>query len=237
MASDRIPRIAAPLLFSAAILLSFRLEKREQPIEIAGAEPTPRSVAEVLAAYQSALAPGSPGYTQGSRSASVIVLELSDFGCPYCGKFAREVYPTLASEFVETGKVRWKQIPFELGMFENDGEATRTAECAARQGIEQFNRIHDRLFRGQDDWKSALDAPATLRAYAQAARLDLARFDRCFASADARERVRAASRLAEELAVNSTPTFFVNGRRIDGALPLQEFRRVLQQAIQESEAK
>jgi protein-disulfide isomerase len=138
---------------------------------------------------------------------------------------------------VETGKARWKQIPFELGMFDNDDAAMRTAECAGQQGAQQFNRIRDLLFNGQDEWKNAENAAQTVRAYAREARLDLDRFDDCFRSAHAQERVRAANQLAEALEVNSTPTFFVNGRRIDGALPLQEFRRLLEQAIQESEIR
>ncbi|OYV67140.1 MAG: hypothetical protein B7Z74_10030, partial [Deltaproteobacteria bacterium 21-66-5] len=96
MNTSEVPRIAAPLLIAAAIVISFRLEKPVPPVELQGGEPPAPSAAQMRGAYERALAPGSPGYDRGTARSRVTVLEFSDFGCPYCARFAAETYPALA---------------------------------------------------------------------------------------------------------------------------------------------
>jgi protein-disulfide isomerase len=232
MNGGEVPRIAAPLLIAAAILLSFRLEQRPPaPVELAAGEAPAPSAAQVEAAYEAALAAGAPGYDRGSRHAPVAVLEFADFGCPYCARFAAETYPQLADEFVKTGRVRWKYVPFVLGMFPNGGEAARAAECAAEQGAAAFGRMHDALFARQSDWQSASDPDGVFRALAGAVGLDAARFTTCYASEAPERRIHASGELADRMGVRATPTFFVGGRRVEGALPAAEFRAVLLDAL------
>jgi protein-disulfide isomerase len=232
MNTSEVPRIAAPLVLAAAILLSFRLERRPpQPVELAAGEAPAPSAAEVQGAYQRALAPGSPGYDRGSKHASVTVLEFADFGCPYCARFAAETYPKLADEFVKTGQVRWKYVPFVLGMFPNGGEAARAAECAADQGSAAFGRMHDLLFARQGEWQRASDPQGVFRSFAGVVGLDAARFAACSASEAPEQRIHASNELADEMGVRATPTFFVSGRRIEGALPAAQFRAVLLDAL------
>jgi hypothetical protein len=76
----------------------------------------------------------SIGHDRGTDAAPVRVVEFSDFGCPYCGEFAREVHPALHREYVETGRVRWTYVPVVMGVFRNGGAAALAAECAAEQG-------------------------------------------------------------------------------------------------------
>jgi protein-disulfide isomerase len=217
---NEVPRIAAPLLLAAAILLSGRHQAAPQPIELPpGAAPVP-SEAETLGAFQQALAPGASGYDRGSTRAAVTVVEFADFGCRYCARFAAETYPALAAEFVKTGKVRWRYVPFVLGMFPNGDEAARAGTCAAEQGPAAFGRMHDRLFAGQDAWTSTGDAAGA--------------FASCYVSEAAAARVNAANSLAERMAVRSTPTFFVNGSRVEGALPAEQFRTVLLDALDQA---
>lgn len=226
-----VPRIAAPLMLAAAILLSARHQAAPQPVELQpGQAPVP-SPAETLGAFQEALAPGAPGYDRGSTRAAVTVIEFADFGCRYCARFAAETYPALAGEFVKTGKVRWRYVPFVLGMFPNGDEAARAGTCAAEQGPAAFGRMHDRLFADQNAWTGASDAAGAFASLARAAGLDAERFASCYASEAAAARVNAADGLAERMAVRSTPTFFVNGTRVEGALPVEQFRTVLLDAL------
>jgi protein-disulfide isomerase len=231
---NEVPRIAAPLLLAAAILLSAPHRAAPPPVELQPGEAPVPSLAETLGAFEQALAPGAPGSDRGAARASVTVLEFADFGCRYCARFAAETYPALAEEFVATGKVRWRYVPFVLGMFPNGDEAARAGTCAAEQGRAAFGRLHDRLFAAQNAWTGAADPASAFGALARDAGLDGARFASCYASAATAARVRDANALAERLAVRSTPTFFVNGNRVEGALPVEQFRAVLLDALDQS---
>jgi len=231
---NAVPRLAAPLFLAAAILVSFALEKPQPPIELpAGEAPAPPE-AELRAAYERVVSAATPGYDRGVPLARVTVVEFLDFGCRYCASFAAEAYPALADEFVRTGKVRWVTVPFVLGMFPNGEEAARAATCAAEQGRAAFGRMHDVLFARQDEWKGTADAAPLFARYAVDAGLDGARFAACSRAARPAARVRAASELADKMGVRSTPTFFINGGRLEGALPAEQFRRILLDALKQS---
>ena len=229
--TSEIPRIVTPLAIAAAILVSFRAGSSSGPVELAPGDAPPPSVAEARAAIATALAPGGPGYDRGSTRAAVTVLEFADFGCPYCAQFAAATYPRLAREFVATGLVRWKYVPFVMGIFSNGDQAARAGDCAGQQGRTAFSRMHDQLYGLQDEWKGAGDAQVAFRSLAAPAGLDLKRYDACWASDEPDARIRASSALADRLGVHATPTFFVNEQRVEGALPLPEFRALLLEAL------
>ncbi len=231
MTTNDIPRLLAPLFLGAAIVVSAPKRETVPPIELPPGEAPAPAVEEARAALAAVVAPGGPGYDRGAASAPVTVLEFADFGCPYCARFASGIYPALADEFVRTGKVRWKYVPFVMGMFPNGDGAARAAECAADQGKAAFGRMHDRLFGFQDEWKSAADA-GVFASLAQAAGLDGARFAACWSSEAPGARIKRSNEVADQLGVRATPTFFINGRRLEGALPVEEFRAVLLDALQ-----
>jgi len=129
---------------------------------------------------------GTIGYDKGTPSAPLVVVEFSDFGCPYCGEFARETFPGLDKEFIRTGKVYFKYVPFVIGMFPNTLEAA-------------FVR------------------------YAAGAGVDESRFAACYARAKTHPRTSRANEVAARLGVCVTPSFIVNGRPVEGALPLRRF--------------
>ncbi len=231
MSNGAIPRLVTPLALAAAILVSFHASPAPLPVELPPGEPPEPSAEQTATAIAQVEAPGGPGHDRGSTSAPVTVLEFADFGCPYCARFAAETWPVLEREFVTTGRVRWKYVPFVMGMFPNGTEAARAAECAADQGRAAFGRMHDRLYAMQDAWAGAGDPAGVLRAAAAAAGLDGPRFAACYLSRAADARIRAANALADALGVRGTPTFFINGQRIQGALPLEEFQTVLRAAV------
>jgi protein-disulfide isomerase len=167
------------------------------------------------------------GYDEGDPRAPVVIVNFSDFGCPYCGVYARETHPAIAREFIATGKVFYKYVPFVMGMFPNGDKAARAAECAADQG--KFAAMHDRLYADQAAWKRG-GSPAQV--FAQAAvviGLDRARFDACLADGHTDVRTAAAIDVARQLAIRATPSFFIDDELVEGALPLDVFRKVLEQ--------
>jgi protein-disulfide isomerase len=165
------------------------------------------------------------GYSHGPDDAPITVYEFSDFGCPYCAKFALETYPELHREFVATGKVRWTYVPFVMGTFPNGDEAARAAECAGEQ--DEFWAMHDHLFARQREWKGSRDAASLFARYADGLSLDLAGFTSCYRENRRGRRLDLHNYVADALRVRATPSFFINGRLVEGALPIEAFREIL----------
>jgi protein-disulfide isomerase len=174
---------------------------------------------------------------QGSRTASVVVIEYSDFQCPYCGRFARDTLPNLERIYVKTGKVlfAFREFPLESMHPFAFGAAT-AAECAGEQG--QFWKMHDLNFADQ----AHLDDPA-LHAKAQAQGLNREQFDRCL-KGEVIDKVHADQKTGTALAIKGTPTFLLgrlqsDGRvkvlqRLSGALPIAEFSSALDALLRPS---
>lgn len=170
------------------------------------------------------------GHTIGDEAAPVTVVEFSDYGCAYCQRFTQETFPRLYSEFIEAGRVRWVHMPFVLGKFANSEEAALAASCAAEQSPPVFWATHMALFSAQPQWRAGGDPWTMFRRYVEDAGGDGAAFDACYQDEDPRAALDRAEQIAAAAGVSATPTFFVNGRRVQGAVPLAEFRQVLLQA-------
>jgi protein-disulfide isomerase len=149
------------------------------------------------------------------------VIEFSDFQCPFCGR----AVPTLSQiEKQYGGKVRivFKHLP--LPMHAKAPAAHAAAEAAHRQG--QFWAMHDKIFSDQADM-----SPERYREYARELGLDLARFDRDVDDAATRQRIDADADEAKQLGVSGTPAFFVNGRFVEGAVPFETFRKLIDEEL------
>jgi|CXWK01.1.fsa_nt_gi protein-disulfide isomerase len=171
---------------------------------------------------------------KGDRNARVAIIVYSDFQCPYCGVFARETWPALQKEFVDTGKVlfAFRHLPLD-SIHPKARRVAEAAECARQQG--KFWEFHDALFAQQKDLAGA-DMGQQALALGLAPKL----FGACL-SGQAADRVMADSRGAEELGINGTPTFFI-GRlepggivrvtdRLVGAQKLSAFDKAIAAAI------
>ena len=165
------------------------------------------------------------GHDRGVAIAANWVAEFLDFGCGYCAKFAAETYPVLDRQYVDSGRVRWKFVPFVSGMFLNSEHAAVAAECAAEQG--KFLEMHDSLLATRKEWMRATGAPVVFNRLGRRIGLNAEAFSRCATSPKARERVRVNTAIARRLNIRGTPTFFVNGKRVEGAIPLPVFQQVL----------
>ena len=169
------------------------------------------------------------GYDFGSSDAPVKVMEISDFGCGYCRRFHEETFPTLLDIYVDAGLVEWKFIPFVLGMFPNGLQAATASECAGEQDM--FYRMQNRLFAEQSGWRNSEEPYAFFSRLAEEEGLDEPRFSNCLEGGWRDNHVRANIRLGQQAGVRGTPLFLVDGRPIPGALPLSDFRTVLDGAL------
>ena len=167
----------------------------------------------------------SLGFHDGAADARVTVVEFSDFGCPYCARFALDTYPELHAEFIEPGLVRWIFVPFVMGNFANGDRAARAGECARELG--DFPAMKARIYQGQREWRAGGDPAGLFTAFAEDVGLDGGEFAGCYAQGGGSHRTRDNNTAAATLAVRATPTFFIEGRRVEGALPEEHFRELL----------
>jgi protein-disulfide isomerase len=191
----------------------------------AGSRPAPPAVAESGQAARVVVRGvdlTGVGYDRGDPNAPIVMVELSDFGCPYCAQHALQTLPALERDFIATGKVFYKHVPFVMGMFPNGDRAARAAECAGEQ--DRFWPMHDSVYAHQRDWKRGSDPDGVLTRLAQQTVPDARGWAACYAADRRRARTEAANAGAGRLGVRATPTFFINGQLVEGALPLPVMR-------------
>ena len=137
---------------------------------------------------------------KGSPTARVAIVEYSDFQCPFCGEYAREVYPKVDGEYVKSGKVRYYFRDLPLPAHPQALPAALASRCAGEQG--KFWEMHDSLFADQ-----AALAPADLSRRAKALGLDETKFSECLASGRYKDNIRRSMVGAERMGINGTPAF------------------------------
>lgn len=169
------------------------------------------------------------GHGFGSDTAPVTVIEFSDFGCPFCRMFAVATFPELRREYVDTGLVRWIYVPIVTGGFRNGAEAARAGECAAEQG--RFAEMKDRIYITRKDWTDTRRPEEVFAAIARDLALDTEKFAVCYRENSPADRIRYNNLAASAAGVRATPTFVIDGRIIEGALPVESFRSLLDERV------
>lgn len=160
------------------------------------------------------------GWAVGETDAPITVVEFTDVSCPYCATFHEGTRQALIDEFVDGGQVRWITLTYVSGLYPNSDALTMAAECAGQQG--EYEAFLTEAYAGRDRWISATDpaAMAEARRYADTIGLDLTAFETCRQDPTVAERAMAVMDLARETGVRGTPTWFVDGFPVMGALPL-----------------
>jgi protein-disulfide isomerase len=163
----------------------------------------------------------------GPKNAPVTIVVWSDFQCPYCGK----VEPTLQQLRDEyKGKVRiaWKNQP--LSFHPNAMPAAEAAMAADEQG--KFWEFHDALFKRQNEL-----GPALYDDLAKQLGLDTNRFHASIEAHKHAAQIKADMAAGSALGADGTPTFFINGKKLVGALPLDSFKQVIDAELAAQVAK
>ena len=172
---------------------------------------------------------------EGSASAPVWVIEVSDFQCPYCRQFHDDSYGALKRAYVDSGKVRLAYVNFPLSMHRNAFAASEAAMCAAAQN--KFWEMHDALFTTQKAWEG-LSSPQTMfDSLAVAQGVDRSAFQKCVSGHLTKPMIEADIDRATKQGVESTPTFLIGGMMVTGAQPLANFRRAIDSALVLAAAK
>lgn len=166
------------------------------------------------------------GRVCGQEDAPVKMVEYSDYRCSWCGRFARETEPEIQREYVATGKV---QMEFRNMAIEGEASelAAEAAECAAEQG--KFWAYHDVLYENQQSFNAKV-----LKGFAEVLGLDLEAFDECLDSDRYADLIVEQRNQGVEEGVTGTPNFLINGELVRGALPFEEFRPIIENALREA---
>ena len=165
----------------------------------------------------------------GDVDAPVVMLNYSEFQCPFCGKFARDTKPTLVEKFVEDGTLRieWRDFPY-LG--EESTRAAAAARAAGEQG--KFWEFHDALFADQAPPNSGHLTEDYLVGVAEDLGLDTEKFRSDMSSDAITEAVTRDFQEGQSIGVTGTPAFLVNGRPIMGAQPTDVFVQAVEEAAE-----
>lgn len=150
-------------------------------------------------------------HIKGNPEAAVKIVEYSDFQCPACAAF-QPVVDDVLEAFGDQVSFEYRHFPLSA-IHPYAEQAARAAEAAGQQG--KFFEFHDKLFAEQDAWKSGAAPTTFFLRYAGELGLDVDLFRRHLRSTQLRDEVRADAALAREAGLTGTPTFFLNGERME----------------------
>ena len=161
----------------------------------------------------------------GSASAKVTIIEFSDYQCPFCSR----VEPTIEKVKHTYGKdvrVAFKHSP--LPFHPNAAPAARAAMTAQEQGVEKFWAFHTKLFENQDKLDEQHFAE-----FAQQVGLDVSKFKNDLGQNKAKydAQIEADKAEAAKFGANGTPHFFINGRKLAGAQPFENFQKIIDEEL------
>ena len=156
--------------------------------------------------------PGPDGdVVLGSEKAPVTIIEYASMTCPHCAHFSTTTFPELQKRYIDTGKVRFIFREFPLDALAAAG--FMLARCA---GKDKFMPVVETLFAKQPEWM--VQKPIEpLRTIARQFGFTEESFDQCLANQNVLDNIQTVrDRAATKLGVNSTPTFFINGKKLTG---------------------
>ena len=164
-------------------------------------------------------------HVKGSETAPVTLVEYGDFQCPACGAF----YPIVAEALKAGGtNVRFVFRHFPLTQHQNALPAAQASEAAAAQG--KFWEMYDVLYTSQEAWATSTDPKTVFTSYAKDLGLDLDKFATDYESKDYKVIISNDYKGGVKAGINSTPTFFVNGKKINPQ-NYEDFKKIINDAI------
>ncbi len=166
---------------------------------------------------------------QGDAKAKVTVIQFADFRCPFCERFYNDAEKSLIKDYVTTGKVKFAFRSFAF-LGPASTAASEAAECANDQG--QFWKFHDWMYEHQaDESNTDYYSKPNLIKYATDLGLNKDKFTSCLNSDQDAAKVTADMNDGQAAGVNGTPTTFVNGVAIVGAVPYAQVKAAIDAAL------
>ncbi len=187
------------------------------------AKPAPEVPVEEL------MKPGElPDLAFGNPDAKVTIVEYASMTCSHCAHFHNAVFPELKAKYIDTGRVRFIMRDFPLDNLAAAG--SMLARCA---GGDKTYPLIEVLFKKQDEWAVRNNAVPKLFELAKQAGFTQESFDKCLTDDALLKKVEdSRTRASEKFGVSSTPTFFINGKRLTSGGTISDFDKVLEPLLQ-----
>lgn len=166
-------------------------------------------------------------HIRGSKTAPAVIIEYSDFQCPACKVF-EPILKQLTDSFGTKLAIVYRPFPLR-GVHQYADLSSQAAEAADLQG--SFWAYHDILFERQDTWAASSDVKSLFVSYAKELGLNTTTFAKDMDSTAVKDKVNTDYNTATAMNVNSTPTFFLNGKHIDNPATVDAFSQLVQDAI------
>ncbi len=166
-------------------------------------------------------------WTRGKLDSKVTLVEYADFQCPACGAY----YPLVAQLYKDyDGKIKFEYRHFPLTSVHQNAEAAAVAsEAAGKQG--KFWEMGDMLFTNQTEWSTLISPTEKFTEYAGKIGLNTEQFKTDLKSKDLLDKIRASQKEGADEGINSTPSFFLNGARLQPQ-SYDEFKQAIDRALQ-----
>jgi protein-disulfide isomerase len=166
----------------------------------------------------------------GTAGAPVVLVEFSDFECPYCREQARMLRENLVKEYPKEVRLYYLDFPLE-SLHPWAKSAAMMGRCIFHQNASAFWEYHDWIFQHQDEITPDNLKEKVLE-FAAGKGIDKDQLSKCIESRATEEEVNKTRAEGKDLEINSTPTMFVNGRRMVGTLQWQDLKRVIDYEIE-----
>ena len=163
--------------------------------------------------------------SMGPDDAPIVMVEFSDFRCPYCARFHAQTLDPLLEQYAGQIKFVYRDFPVVGGE-----RAALASECAHDQNV--FWEYHDLLFANQ----SLIDSDNSLIQLASQLDVDIDTFSACLTSDEHSDEIQNDFSQGVSYGVGGTPAFFINGRPIVGAQPIAAFQQVIDEELAAQEA-
>ena len=162
----------------------------------------------------------------GNADAPVTIIEYASLTCPHCANFHNNTLPAIKKNWIETGKAKLVYRDYPL-----DGLALRAAVLASCLEGDAYFAFLDVLFRSQQQWARSNDPVGALAGLARLAGMDEATIQACSTDEAAMNNILALQKEANDsYEIRSTPSFIVNGKKVEGALNATQFESILKDA-------
>ena len=164
----------------------------------------------------------------GNPDAPVTIAEFADFQCPFCGRFFQTTSKGIIEKYVKTGKAKFIYHDFAF-LGDESNWAAEAARCAGDQG--KFWQYHDYLFGHQKGENAGSFTKDHLKSFALEIGLNAGEFNNCLDSGKHAKDVTNDTEVGRKLGVTGTPTSFVNGKIVQGAIPFDQFEPTILEAL------
>jgi protein-disulfide isomerase len=166
-------------------------------------------------------------HIRGAQDGKVTLVVFGDFQCPACGAYEPMVQQ-VAKDNSTVLKVVFKNFPLTQ-IHQNALLGAKAAEAAGLQG--KFWEMHDKLYEKQTEWSLGINARDIIMGYAKDLKLDTAKFSNDINSKDLEDKILAEEKEGLSLGVQGTPTFFLNGKKLENPQSLEAFDKVVREAV------